>query len=417
MRLLAIPSVIGDADLALINERFALRPLTAEDVFTFPAVIATDAVDSYFTHHDPVTTLRNFAQDLTAGEPLLDSHDGMRLPIGRAYRGVVQPVAGGQAEGAPAMMQVIGDYYMLRGHVVQGQQVDDYIRGILGGTSSDLSAGFGGPEIEIVCDIDGSSLFDWESEHYPGQRRDDGTVVTYTVRNARLIESSLVYSGSTPGAVVQRVAGLVEARRIPPAEIARLEHRWGVRFPAPGPGLVPGWGDGTRRKGQSDMEFMARVEAAFTRAGAVLRKELRDRLTAAAQQHADVGTVIAEVIEAVTPTEDERAALVELGGERSAQAVASLKAQAQAGAAYATRLIDEAVQAKVAAKGDGFDGDAYRQRLQRAAQSGDLAYLEEERDDWMRERSQLYQRGRQTLTPVRGDGPAGNGLVIEEIPL
>jgi hypothetical protein len=272
-RLVDTTSRVTDADLARINREFAHVPLSAEDVFVFRAIISTDAVDSYFTHMDPKTSLRNFAEDADAGCPLLDSHDMWRLPIGQSFTGAVQPVPGGLAEGVPATRQVLCGYYLLRGHTVAGQAVDDYIRGIQGGTYRRMSVGFGGPDCQIVCDIDGSDIFDWDSDYYPGQRLKDGRVVTYTVTDARKLESSLVYNNSTPGALVQRVAELAARRKVAPADAARLGERWGVRFDGPGR-LVSGLGgvelrithrdlDGQPFPDAEDLAAAARTQAAF----------------------------------------------------------------------------------------------------------------------------------------------------------
>jgi hypothetical protein len=273
IRLVDTASPVAATDLARINREFAHVPLSADDIFIFRGIISTDAVDSYFTHMDPATSLANFAEDAGAGCPLLDSHENRRLPIGQSFTGVLQPVPGGLAEGVPATRQVLAGYYLLRGHTVEGQAVDDYIRGIVGGTYRRMSVGFGGPDCQITCDIDGSDIFDWDSDYYPGQRLKDGRVVTYTVTDARKLESSLVYNNSTPGALVQRVAELAARRKVAPAEAARLGERWGVRFDGPGR-LVSGLGgvelrithrdlDGQPFHDAEDLAAAARTQAAF----------------------------------------------------------------------------------------------------------------------------------------------------------
>src|SRR5919112_1603906 len=100
-------------DLDIINSRFAVEPLTPDDVFAFPMAISTDAVDTYFTHMLP-SSLRNFEADFGAGRSLLDSHVMTRLNIGKSFAAAQEPIR--QAEGAKATTQVLVRWYMLRNH-------------------------------------------------------------------------------------------------------------------------------------------------------------------------------------------------------------------------------------------------------------------------------------------------------------
>jgi hypothetical protein len=435
VRRLVIPDQVADEDLALINRTFARTPLAPEDVFTFRGVISSDAPDSYYTHMDVKTSLRNFARDAADGRALLDSHDMWRLPIGQSFAGEVQPVEGGSLEGVPATMQVEQAWYLLRGHMVDGKATDDYIRGILGGIYRRMSIGFGGSELEIVCDEDGSDIWDWDSEFYPGQKLPDGRTVLYTIKNARELEGSLVYKNSTPGALTSRVAELVRRRRIAPSEARRLGDRWGVRFDLPGlmvPGVtlersVPTAGlarGGTRMDPE---ELRALLERVQTRVGkklsAATQNSLKDciaKLGTARGGMEEVETALADLLKSADAAttddgdDDDRAALAALPAEhRSDEGVRTLLTRAAAGERYTEHIIGEAVKARVAVAGRDVDADKYRSRLRAAAQRGDLEFVEDELAAWSKQRGEVYTPGRMASRTDPNAHAQGNGLTLE----
>lgn len=228
-----------DEELTLIN-RVSPTKLKRAAVFSFPGIASTNALDTYFTHMRE-SSLRRIAKSLMDGSALLDSHDVYRLPIGSSYYGEVQGVPGGMVEGVPATMQVPARFYMLRNLDVPGSgNTDSYIAGITAGMTRKLSIGFGGADMRITCDQDGSDLYDWDSDMWPGKLLDDGSRATYGVDDADHYETSLVYKNATPGAIirtpgpiVQRWQALFTEGRIKPAEAARLEQRTGFRFADP----------------------------------------------------------------------------------------------------------------------------------------------------------------------------------------
>src|SRR5438445_8729336 len=83
------------ADLALINQRFALEALPKEAVYVRRMVLANDAVDRSFERF-PKGVLERFAQTLP-GKPVLVAHEKGALPIGLIYRAQVRPARGGEA--------------------------------------------------------------------------------------------------------------------------------------------------------------------------------------------------------------------------------------------------------------------------------------------------------------------------------
>ncbi|PKG22618.1 hypothetical protein [Niallia nealsonii] len=70
--------------LRKINRQI-LEPLTKEDVFTFSGICSNDRLDSYLTRMDPITTLKNYVEDLQRGIPLQEGHDIFKNPYGRSY--------------------------------------------------------------------------------------------------------------------------------------------------------------------------------------------------------------------------------------------------------------------------------------------------------------------------------------------
>jgi len=396
--------VPADPDLARINDLFAAEPLTADDVFSFDAIASSDAYDSYFTKMSAETTLPNYAADLAAGAALLDSHDDRKLPFGSSFRAELQAVDGGILEGVPATVQVFAGYYMLRNHTVNGVSTEDYRKGIVGGTHRKMSIGFYGTEMRYVSDIDGTDLF--EGDTYPGQKLSDGRIVTYTIEDAHAAETSIVFKNGSPGSLIQRVQDLVTQRHIPAKEIARLEQSWGVRFA--GKPVQHFVAKGTTHMDEQELRSLA--DGMLTsRAGKKLSAATREKISGAAKSAKDlISTLTALLEEAEDEKEEGRAIRAALGDQATPQAIAGLKAQAQAGKAYTDDLVTETVKARVAVAGDTFDAARYQARLAKL----DLDDLKDERDTWAKQRGAVYTPGRQapTVSPNAATGATNEFL-------
>lgn len=90
------------SDLEAIR-RYALRDVTAEDVFLGKMALANTAVDR--SHERiPLPYLKRFAETL-AGKPVMTGHDLGSLPVGRFYEADVVPRADGEHE-------IIARYYL-----------------------------------------------------------------------------------------------------------------------------------------------------------------------------------------------------------------------------------------------------------------------------------------------------------------
>lgn len=376
----------ADPDLDRINALFAAEPLAAEQVFVFDAIASSDAIDAYYTRMDVATTLPNYVADLAAGAALLDSHDAYRLPFGSSFRAELQPVEDGVLEGVPATTQVYAGYYMLRNHVVNGTNTEEYRTGIIGGTHRKMSIGFGGPDITYVCDIDGSDLFSYDSAFYPGMRLADGTIVTYTIKHARALETSVVFKNASPGALIQRVQALVDQRAIPGGEVARLEARWGVRFAGKPQQYFIG---GVQHMDEKQIKYV--VDGVQTRAGKKLSAATREKLSGAVKSAEDLIATLSDLLaEAADEVEEGRSIKAELGEAGTIEGIRTLKASAAAGESYRADLIAETVKARVAVAGDAFDKTRYEKRLA----SYDLDDLKDERETWTAQRAAAYTPGR-----------------------
>lgn len=306
-----------DDDLARINA-LARSPLTAEQVYVFPAEISNQSVDAYYTRMT-AKTLQQFAADASRGVAVCDSHQHYQLPIGRSFYGVVATdptgasgavAAVGASAAAGGAMSAQSLAYMLRGlRTPSGMSTDDIIRGIEGGVNADVSVGF----IPVaywcsICHMD--MLNTWNCTHWPGNTyevKDPNTGVVSEVLciadvDASLAEYSLVYDGATPNAMVLKGEAALDAGRMTP-EIARqirlvedhcrvklIEHWRGFGEYLPKSHLV------SQADQQSDQpndkeydamrgsEFIARyietVQAEATRVGKQVSQKNLDRLTA-----------------------------------------------------------------------------------------------------------------------------------------
>lgn len=400
-----------DEELKLIN-KIAPEPQTRDGVFVVPGTASTNALDSYWTRMDPKSSLPNFVRDLRAGAGLMDSHDTYRLPVGMSYHAELLPVEGGKAEGAEATDQVFGRWYVLRNHDVPGSgNTESYIRGIQGGTIRKLSIGFGGSEMTITCDEDGRDIWDWDSPYWPGQVLDDGRRVTYTVRDARLYETSMVYKNATPGALIARMQTLISERRINSAEAYRLARATGHRFDVPAPQHFMGGNLPLGRDAPMAIEARTLLTNLLTRKGAELSAKNRATLEDLAKRAGDSATNVQDIADElaalITPaddtgnnaalTADQRAAIVALGEDANPARITELRRNAEAGKKYRDNVIGAIVTARTAAA-LGADGQTTMNQERQEAIRASLALqpiddLEELAQLWDSKRADKFVGG------------------------
>jgi hypothetical protein len=236
-------------------------PLTADDVYIhyFEAANSNFVGDRYMFMDG--STLRNIAQDATAGVAFMNSHrDGglshpADLPMGRTFAGRYEELSDGSK-------RALGGFYMLRGIQPNGQSgpsTDDLHRMIGGGTAFDVSVGlYSGDKICDVCgrdmEADGWRVADEDEEantgssttqtarcpHVPGTQRgmkrnevDAQTArgvkegrASYSLVGAHLGEVSAVYDGAVPGAGFRKTLALARRHQLSRADLLQARQAY-----------------------------------------------------------------------------------------------------------------------------------------------------------------------------------------------
>lgn len=181
---------VTEEDLALINNRFALRPLAAEQVYVRRLAVCNDQYDRTGERF-PGYYLERFAATLP-GKPLLAHHDKGQFPLGRFFRAEVVKEAG-------------ATWLYCWAYLVKTAGNEEIRTQIDAGVYSHVSIGF--RWADLSCDLCGRSYFSGDCPHvidreYDGRR----CTATYAGDPERVeaIEASLVYLGAQYGAVVTK---------------------------------------------------------------------------------------------------------------------------------------------------------------------------------------------------------------------
>ncbi len=376
------PVVSAESDLEKIN-RFALEPLSADDIFTFSGICSNDNMDSYFTRMDPATTLRNYADDLKTGVSLQEGHNTWINPYGRSYDGVL--------EGDGLGNSVRGFWYIVRNMMINGNNTDDMIRAIQSGVIRDMSVGFGGDDIQYICSVDGKDLFD--TPYWPGDRGPDGQPVFFWIKNARLREVSTVYKGACPGAYIDKARAYAQQGELDPKKMQQLERRYHIRLD-----------DGTRRF------YMPQTQKEENSVGLI--DQIREAVKGNQIEKRAIYDVLAGEGETFRQPDD-IALRNELGDQASVDGIKQLKREAEQGRAYVADLIDQAAQSRVRAQGDKFNVDAYKQML---ARTDDIEFIKDEIRSYEELVKNNFNSGRQTQHDDpnnRGQEPDDDVIVSE----
>jgi hypothetical protein len=208
-----------DEDMAVIRAVTG-ADLTPDQVYILEPVVTTDALDAYFTRMAESSIL-NYVEDASLGNPLMTGHDTGRLAIGRSFAGRLEETDG--------VLSVRLRDYMLKSYRVDGNSTDDIARGIEAGVNRDMSISFGGPDHWYRCGVCGLNLFDENCPHCPGVLYGEERAFAW-VEDAHMIEHSIVFSGATPGAVVRKARSLAATGMLTRADIGFLEDTWRVRI-------------------------------------------------------------------------------------------------------------------------------------------------------------------------------------------
>lgn len=246
----------SDEELQRINTSFSRVPLAREQVAVIDVIPSSTDLDSYWTHMDAQTTLRNFADESQAGVPLLVNHGKMRgggslfgggkndMPVGRSFTGhfllgSYTTPRGDRIEASLDKPIVYSAAYLVRGLNTAAISSDDVIRGIESGIIPDASVGMGDTKHSLsrysqgmfwLCDECGEDLMrSRKCDHWPGMTvidEDTGKKhrATATVMHAGLNEYSPVWRGSNPTAqMVRAMEDRLERGVLSAADVAELD--------------------------------------------------------------------------------------------------------------------------------------------------------------------------------------------------
>lgn len=336
--------------------------LSAEDVFVYQGIISSDAMDSYYTKMDAETSLRNYANDLKAGTPLMTYHETSQSPIGRSFDSSIDVKEDGKTV-------VRGLFYIVRHTKINGESTDDLIRQIETGTLTEMSVGFGGINLWYKSSYDGKDIF--ESRYYPGDKDENGNLVYYYIMDATLREVSLVYKGACPDAVVERIRNDLPNMEDAERQIQKYETRFNVRIDMPKQRSKEG-------KRMNIEEIKRAVEKGDLQRGELLK-----------------------ALKVDTITDGQRSILKELGEDASIETVRSLKEKAEIGERAFNEKLDELVKARVAI-GQEFDQEKYKEQMR----SMDVDFIEDQTRLFEDIKKAEFKPGRQTQKQNDEDGKA-----------
>lgn len=336
--------------------------LSAEDVFVYQGIISSDAMDSYYTKMDAETSLRNYANDLKAGTPLMTYHETSQSPIGRSFDSSIDVKEDGKTV-------VRGLFYIVRHTKINGESTDDLIRQIETGTLTEMSVGFGGINLWYKSSYDGKDIY--ESRYYPGDKDENGNLVYYYIMDATLREVSLVYKGACPDAVVERIRNDLPNMEDAERQIQKYETRFNVRIDMPKQRSKEG-------KRMNIEEITRAVEKGDLQRGELLKALKVDAIT-----------------------EGQRSILKELGDDASIETVRSLKEKAEIGERAFNEKLDELVKARVAI-GQEFDQEKYKEQMR----SMDVDFIEDQTRLFEDIKKAEFKPGRQTQKQNDEDGKA-----------
>lgn len=371
--------------------------------FYWGAEISSNRLDAYSTVME-ASTLRNFAQDATAGVAFMNSHrtggflsGAAELPLGRSVGG---RFIGGQGNG---LARTMADFYAVRGLNLNGISTDDLIDGMRSGVVSDVSVGFSGGE--VCCSICKRDMRrDPECWHMPGieydLRDDEGhktgqrAVAVGSIENARLNEVSAVWDGATPGAkiVEVKVPREIEAGRMRADTVSLLEQRFRIRLPHPARSFAGAVTPAPpKEEDRMDLtpEELATIRLALTETGAPADAAIPATVSGLVEEIKSLRALPAE-IDRLRPLADEAERLRPLADE---------------GRAYRADLVAQALAEGVRAMGAEFAEETYRGLLESAS----LDTVKRLRDDWKATGDRVFPGGRLTKDDAASPTPIATG--------
>ena len=394
--------------LDILAERFSFGD-DMETPFFFGAEISSNRLDAYYTHMGE-STLQNFAADAAAGVSLLDSHDSNKLGMGYSLTG--------EFSGNAEIIRTRADFYTVRGVQFGGKHsyasTDDFIRAVLGGIVRDVSVGFYGGD--MICDICGELVWGWFTDcpHLPGveyaigDQGEKTTVATAEIVDAHLAEVSAVYSGATPGAMIDKIERMFADGELQPWQARQIEHRYKLQLTArrswAGIDTQP-----PKQTGGKSMSDKSQNDGRQNGTGTPADQP-KTKANPPSKLQLDFPADIRDILKLHSVIgddgEEDLYALIRFLDKRCAQ----LTNLADDGRTYHADLIESAITEGVRAMGDKFDQEAYRELLAGAS----LDRIRAVRDSFAATAASRFKGGRSTVdgeqptTTEEGD-QAGDG--------
>lgn len=438
----AFPARIGrsermtdEALFNLVTTKFARKAasLSLEDMYFFHAEISNQALDAYMTKMAE-SSLRNYAEDATAGVAFQNSHKARELGVGYVING----------EYVDTTKTVLTDMYTVRGLKLNADlDTDNFIRGVDAGLIRDVSIGFK-PDIGYAerCNICGREWWDYDCRHIPGMTYDvplnpeadptnqptQETLAFIWIENARLSEVSAVYDGATPGAMILTKAVREQrAGRLSPRIRSLIESRYHIDLVEPRRTFGGLGSESERPKTDGRSTTMTLEEAlekatnaeSAARAAETKASEASERATKAEGERdaekarADAAEArVTELTSTIRSTADGLEG-VEIKDDSKPEEIArSVRMLIDVNLPLARQIeelrtaeIDAALESGVRAFGDEFDKDKKRTMLDKL----DLADIRDQAKDWEERAvgSGKFKGGR--TSAEEGDDPPADG--------
>jgi hypothetical protein len=355
--------------------------------YIWRAEISNQHRDTYDTQmHD--STLRNFAEDARTGVSFQNSHNHRELGFGQSIDGQYHD---GRSQGGK---RTDATFYTIPDLTLNGVNTNDLIRGMRSGIVRDVSVGFYGGSIRCSeCGHESTGMFD-HCEHiavmfggvYSLANGADGEAAFGWIHDARLSETSCVYDGATPGAMILKAhEELLE--RLGPTSLRFMANRYRVRLPALAPRRFAGVDTTEEVKEMGDMDERQEAVTAGSVVVGIPEDAIRTVISEAGGDYATLEPV---------------AAIRAMGND-----LTRLRPLADDGRAYRSDLIDEAIEEGVRAHGNDFKAETYRAVLEAST----IPVIKQMRDDWRTAANAFLKGngtalgGRQTELRQEGDPP------------
>lgn len=420
-QLWADPLTVTDEAFERIRAHFDQRARDKygpQDVFGYRLIASSDGVDSYFTQTDRKTSMENYVRDLKHGQSVLGNHAVGTFSYGSSYDGQVMEADPERAEyegtfysryadrpELQAQHWTVGDYYMIRGVSLNNQPTDDLIRAIEMGAVKKASISF--TVGRYVCGIDGipytRGWFGMEPDedegctHFPGLeyavQGGEKRLAYAVMEDNDLLETSWVYKNASPGAMLlRRAEELAKIGALDARQVATIEERYQVRLPAYQQSLFATRPSTEDRQMSDQNKGTAPPAEPETTADPEEEREaleLEEPLQLTAHQQ-----MIADQQREIDTFETRFKALKEANEDEDVtpSVVRDLRERAEIGDTLLARRVDEAVKAKVRAKGDTFDAEKYRTYL---TSTRDIEFVEDEKATWDTVSEDVFKAGRQ----------------------